>query len=68
MSPEGKFSLANLAIARRSDDLGGHLPPMIVMSSHSCHLGTRMVFGERAMDLNAKKGLKWCGNSVGKGH
>lgn len=26
-----------------------------------------MVFGEWAMDLNAKKGLKQCGNRVSKG-
>ena len=63
MPPEGKFSSVNPAAVRRSDDLGGHFPPTTVVSSHLCNPSTQMLFGERATDPNAKKGLKQCGNS-----
>lgn len=62
----GKFSFANPATARRRDDLGGHIPPIIVESSLSCNLCTQMGSGEWAADPHAKKGLEQSGSAISK--
>lgn len=64
----GKFSFANPAAARRRNDLGGHVPPVIVESGLLCNLCTQMGSGDWATDPHAKKGLEKSGSTIGKRH